>query len=187
MELINRFCNIIRCRTNENKKSFEVLFNNSLYGNSFSILRLELDSMVRVIYLLNLTNIEERKKLIEKTLNEEKWSLINSNEKNQKSNDKDMIDISNNLNGWTKSVYKFGCAFIHLSRFHEYLTEDPFERLTENEKNEIIEHIQYYHGLTLNQNSTLTDIIPILPRVIDKITSNLENSIQSLENNENNH
>ena len=54
MNTVDRFCKILRNRSEENRKSFDVLFRNRLFCNCFSILRQELDSMVRVIYLLNI-------------------------------------------------------------------------------------------------------------------------------------
>ena len=57
MSSTERFCQLLRKRSEENKNSFEVLFRNRLYGNCFSVLRQELDSMVNVIYLLNETDL----------------------------------------------------------------------------------------------------------------------------------
>jgi hypothetical protein len=37
--------------------------------------------------------------------------------------DREMIVIAHELQGWTQSVYKFGCAFIHLSSLHDYTTQ----------------------------------------------------------------
>lgn len=181
MDSLDKFCQILRSRSEENKKSFEVLFRNRLFGNCFSILRQELDSMVRVIYLLNISDLNLRESFIQKTLEGKKWSVINQNGKKQNVTDKDMVDLANNLNGWTQNVYKFGCAFIHLSNFHDYLTEDPFQSLPDNEKDDIINQMKNYHFAILNRESSLNDIIPYLPNVMDKISSNFECEIKSLE------
>ena len=181
MDTIKRFCKILRSRSEENKRSFDVLFRNRLYGNCFSILRQELDSMVRVIYLLNISDLALRESFIRQTLNGQKWSFINHNSKRQNVTDKDMVDLANNLNGWTQNVYKFGCAFIHLSKFHDYLTDDPFQTLSDNEKDDIINQMQNYHFANLSRKSKLNDIIPYLPRVMEKITSNFECEIKYIE------
>lgn len=186
MSIVEKFCGILRTRSAENKESFDVLFQNGLYGNCFSVLRQELDSMIRVIFLLNIPEIPQRESLIQKTLNGEKWTFINHNNKVQTITDKDMVNIANDLWGWTQNVYKFGCAFIHLSNFHNYLTEDPFMTLPENEKSDIINQINNYHFANLNIDSNLNDIIPYLPKVMAKISANFEYNIRSLENNENN-
>jgi len=181
-----KFCKILRNRSIENKKSFDVLFANKLYGNCFSVLRQELDSMVRVVYLLNISEIDKRNLLIQKTLNGDKWTFINHNNKVQNITDRDMVDISNELWGWTQNVYKFGCSFIHLSNFHNYLTEDPFMALSDTQKEDIINQINNYHSANLNLNSSLEEIIPYLPNIMEKITANFECNIRSLENNGNN-
>ncbi|MEE9361401.1 MAG: hypothetical protein V3U92_02250 [Cellulophaga sp.] len=186
MTVIEKFCGILRSRSTENKISFEVLFEQNLYGNCFSVLRQELDSMVRVIYLLNIPEISERELLVQKTLNGKKWTFINHNNKVQNITDRDMVNIASELWGWTQNVYKFGCAFIHLSNFHNYLVEDPFMALSENEKEDIINQINNYHSANLDMNSNLNEIIPYLPNIMEKITANFECNITSLENNGNN-
>ncbi len=183
---IKQFCEILRKRSEENNKSFSTLYESHLYGNCFSVLRQELDSMVRVIYLLNIPEIDERKRLIQQTLNGEQWSFINHNNKVQKVTDRDMVGIASQLWGWTQNVYKFGCAFIHLSKFHNYLNEDPFKSLSETDKDNIINQLNDYHNANLNRSSSLEDIIPYLPNVMDKITSNFEYDIRKLENNQDN-
>jgi hypothetical protein len=186
MAIIEKFCGILRSRSAENKKSFDVLFENNLYGNCFSVLRQELDSMIRVIYLLNIPEISKRKLLVQKTLNGEKWTFINHNNRVQNITDRDMVNISSELLGWTQNVYKFGCSFIHLSNFHNYLIEDPFMELSESEKGIIIKQINNYHSANLNMNSNLSDVVPYLPKIMDKITANFKYNIASLENNGNN-
>ncbi len=47
--------------------------------------------------------------------------------------DREMVEISDKLHGWDKSVYNFGCAFIHLSNFHDYQERDPLEMISANE------------------------------------------------------
>jgi len=62
---LEMFCRQIRQRSEENKKAFSILFHNDIIGNSVSILRQELDSMIRVIYLLSIDDIDYRNELIE--------------------------------------------------------------------------------------------------------------------------
>lgn len=78
---LETFCNIIRTRSIENQKSFHVLYSNKLWGNCFSILRQELDSLVRVMYLLDITDLSLRDNYMSQTLDGEKWSYVNSNGK----------------------------------------------------------------------------------------------------------
>ena len=45
--------------------------------------------------------------------------------------DKEMVELAQELQGWTESVYKFGCAFIHLSGLHDYNSRDPLSLVSE--------------------------------------------------------
>ena len=141
-----------------------------------SVLRQELNSMVRVIFLLSLS-LDERIHLINLTLSGQKWKL----KSNAQVTDKQMVDLADSLNGWTKSVYKFGCAFIHLSLFHDYTFNDPFENLDLDEINSIKTHLHDYHGYPLTNNLTMNSVSFYLPMVFDKIESNLDYYIRNLE------
>jgi hypothetical protein len=59
---------------------------------AFSILRQELDSMVRVIYLLQ-QNVVERVRLISLTLDGDKWQVETNNGKMRHVTDRDMVDV----------------------------------------------------------------------------------------------
>jgi len=176
MENTAQFCKIVRQRSLENKQAIDLLSRTGLSGQVLAVLRQELDSMVRVIFLLSQT-IDERNHLIRLTLSGQKWKLRN----NAQVTDKQMVELADTLNGWTKSVYKFGCAFIHLSTFHDYTFNDPFENLGLDEINSIKTHLNYYHGFPMTDGLTMRSISFYLPRVFDKIESNLESYIQNLE------
>ena len=45
-----------------------------------------------------------------------------------------MADLAQHHQGWTLSVYKFGCTFIHLSSVHDYNDRDPLEQLPDDER-----------------------------------------------------
>lgn len=96
---INKFCNIAEQRSAENVASFRVLYENNLYGQCFSVLRQELDTMVRMIYILNFDDREIRLRLINQTLNGEKWSLLTPKGKLKIITDKEMVKIADNLTG----------------------------------------------------------------------------------------
>ena len=177
---IKEFCNLVRKRSEENKQAVDALYNMALYGQVMSILRQELDSMIRCIYLLY-QPIEDRKSLINQTLTGKRWQYNNG----RIITDKNMVEIANNLQGWTKSVYKFGCAFIHLSNFHDYENADMFTDLDSNEKEDIKQHTNHYHGYDLNQTLTFLSIKPYLSQVFMKVYGNLECYISDLENNNN--
>lgn len=92
-----------------------------------------------------------------------------------------MVDLANKLQGWTESVYRFGCAFIHLSNFHDYNERDPMDMITDEEKKAILDHMRYYHGGPLEPNPTFKHLVVYLPQVFEKIASNLECYVKNLE------
>lgn len=174
-----KFCELIRKRSEENKSAVDILFSSNHYGQVASILRQELDSMVRCIFLLNLP-IPERERLIQLTLNGERWRNSNGSIVT----DKSMVDISNNLQGWSNSVYKFGCAFIHLSNFHDYDNNDIFQTLDATERRDIKQFMNNYHNYDLNEELTFDSVKPYLFKVFIKIYDNLKCYISDLEQNE---
>ena len=126
--------------------------------------------MIRCIYLLSLTDLQRREKLVTQFERGDRWPISDAN----------MVKLSNRLHGWTKSVYRFGCAFIHLSKYND-ASKDPFDELSTQERKEIADHLAYYHGFTINEGTKLRDIAPILPGVFEKIADNLECYVRDLE------
>jgi hypothetical protein len=176
MDNTEKFCKIVRQRSAENKQAIALLSRTGLTGQVMSVLRQELDSMVRVIFLLS-QNLDERNHLISLTLSGKKWKLRS----NSQVTDKQMVELADTLNGWTNSVYKFGCAFIHLSSFHDYAFNDPFENLEAIEINSIKTHLNNYHGFPMTTDLNMNSISRYLPMVFEKIESNLECYIMHLE------
>jgi hypothetical protein len=170
MDKIDTFVRQIKSRSEEHRKAVAALEDISAHGQIAAILRQELDSMVRVIYLLSIP-LDQRLKLISDATEGIKWRKEGSR---SAITDKEMIELSQKLSGWTRSVYKFGCAFIHLSSFHDYENRNPIAQLPDNERLDLISHCRYYHGGPINDDPTFHDFIPYLPRVFDKIASNLE-------------
>ena len=59
-----QFCTLVRQRSSEHKSAMELLSTRpTLVSPAFSILRQEVDSMVRVIFILSLTSTAEREAL----------------------------------------------------------------------------------------------------------------------------
>lgn len=126
---------MIRNRSDENRRAMNCfILPHGALSPAFSIPRQELDSMIRVIYLLQKADFSERKRLIQSTLRGDKWRVLTPKGKYRDVTDRKLVDLAHNLQGWTQSVYKFGCAFVHLSDFHNHLAEDPFLKLSIAEK-----------------------------------------------------
>lgn len=182
MSTMEIFCRQVRVRSKENAAAVHLLYKHSILSQIISILRQELDSMVRVIYLLNISDATYREELIEASVNGKKW-LEQGTKK--PITDRQMVELADKLNGWTKSVYKFGCAFIHLSNLHDYQARDPIKAISTEEREDIVQHLEYYHGFSFNPTKIdelrFDDIVPYLPRVFEKIASNLECYVKDLE------
>lgn len=174
------FCRQIRQRSEENGRAFAILFRNDIIGNSISILRQELDSMIRVIYLLSIDDIDYRDRLIASSVQGKKWTRKGSK---AQVTDHDMVELASRLQGWTQSVYRFGCAFIHLSNFHDYQARDPMELLAKDEKADLLRHMRAYHGGPLTDAPSFDEIARYLPQVFEKVHSNLECYLKDLEQN----
>ena len=169
MSQIEIFVRQIKSRSAEHQRAVDILSSAHLPGQIVAILRQELDSMIRVIYLLSLP-IDRRIALISASVEGELWRRGNSK---GAITDKEMVDLAQKLKGWTRSVYRFGCAFIHLSSLHDYEHRDPIGLLPENERNDLITHCRYYHGGPIESDPTFGDFVPYLPNILEKITSNL--------------
>jgi hypothetical protein len=172
------FCRQIRNRSQENRKALSLLHRDALTGNIMGVLRQELDSMVRCIFLLSVIDRPYRERLIHDSVDGRPWR---SKDSRSKVTDRHMVDLSSNLHGWAKNVYTFGCGFIHLSAFHDYPDRDPFDRLTPNEHSDIARYLLQYHQFVMSERPTIRDIEPLLPAVFEKISGNLECYVRDLE------
>jgi len=182
-EVTQKFCQMVRCRSDENRRAMQALvrISQKVISPVMSLLRQELDSMIRAIYLLSIHEPTERTSLIESTISGKKWQVRTEKGKFRNVTDKEMAELAQKLQGWTRSVYKFGCAFIHLSNFHNCFDEDPFQGLPESERKDILDHMRYYHGGPLNDNPDIYELSNYLPMVFDKISDNLKCYLRDLE------
>jgi hypothetical protein len=184
MNKTKNFCDLVRKRTQENKNGMSALHQGTeTISPMMSVLRQELDSMVRVIYLLSIKDLKLRENLISSTLAGKKWQIPNNKGKTKNITDKEMVELSQKLHGWTKSVYKFGCSFIHLSNFHNHDSQNPFKSLPKEEQKNIIEHMRHYHGGPHSDCPTMKELSLYFPQVLEKISSNLECYLKQLEEN----
>ena len=177
---LQTFCRQVRERSRENRKALALLHDAELYGSVIGILRQELDSMIRVIFLLSISNSARRNSLIEDAVNGRIWK---ENTKGRIT-DREMINLADKLHGWSRSVYRFGCAFIHLSSLHDYRERDPMNELSPEERNDLLQHLRNYHGGPASDAATFRDIVCYLPNVFEKVAGNLEYYLNQLERGE---
>jgi hypothetical protein len=105
-EITDKFIEIVKFRSAENSKSINLLFDNGIIGNCISILRQELDSFIRVIYLGKLGDMNERQRLMGLSINGQEWNELTINGKLRKITDRDMVNFANVLFGYISYVYK---------------------------------------------------------------------------------
>jgi hypothetical protein len=178
MTSLEMFCRQIRARSSEHREAIHLVHGRRLLSQVIAILRQELDSMVRVIYLLSIADKPYRQQLVDASVNGAKWTAKG---KSACITDREMVELALSLHGWTQSVYKFGCAFIHLSSFHDYEHRDPLLALPENERAAILKHMRAYHGGPIAPDPTFEDLVPYLPQVFEKVAGNLECYVKNLE------
>ncbi len=179
MTALKRYSQLLKTRSAEHKAAIEQLYPIKLYGQVMSIIRQELDSLIRVFYLLACDDIAERETYITQTLNNDR---MRNRLTGKYITDRDMVERFNKLQGWPKYVYNFGCGFIHLSNMIDYKHINPFDNLTNGEKTEIVKYMHQYHGYPQNQPLNMESVVPYLPAIFEKITSNLSYYIEDLEN-----
>ncbi|MGH9742392.1 MAG: hypothetical protein ACRD51_08575 [Candidatus Acidiferrum sp.] len=173
------FCRQVRSRSRENKQALELLHHHgNLPGNVIATLRQELDSMVRCIFLLSITDRQYRDRLIHDCVEGNLWRTKDGK---HKVTDREMVDLSTKLHGWAQNVYAFGCAFIHLSPFHDHAARDPLDTLTSHDRSDIANYLRNYHGVVIGRDTKLRDIAHVLPAVFEKISENLECYVKDLE------
>ena len=143
MGSLETFCRQVRARSAEHREAIRLLQGSGVLSQMIAILRQELDSMVRVIFLISIADKTYRDQLLDASVNGEKWTIEG---KSARVTDRQMVDLAQSLQGWTQSVYKFGCAFIHLSNFHDYGQRDPLSTLSSDEKANLLRHMRYYNG-----------------------------------------
>ena len=172
---IQKFCELVRIRSEEHRKTIITLVKEIVDGQLISVVSQELDSLIRVIYLLTKES-SVRNILIEQTFNHERW-------KDGKNNitDRAMLDKASYIHGWASMVYDFGCAFIHLSSYHDYFTEDPFSSITEDDLIKIKSYMQQYHSFPIDNDINFNTMKPYLSSIFEKINSNLEYYLCDLE------
>ena len=172
------FCDIIQKRSMENSESIKILYEKGLYGICISILRQELDSMVRVLFLLSQKQ-SVRAFLIMQTLNNEKWKIGA-----KIITDARLIENVLKLHGWARNVYVFGCSFIHLSPFHYYSVVDPFSTIPNIQCEAIKNYMMDYHKFPKHLNVTFETMQPYLLCIFEKINNNLIYYLEQLSKNQ---
>jgi hypothetical protein len=134
------FCRQIGARTAEHRDAMRRAQVEPVFpAQMASILRQEFGSMVRVAFLLARKDHAFRNDLISAAVNGRRRTWLGSR---RPVTDKETADLADSLDGWTRSVHKYGRAFIHLSDTRSRGARDPFLSLPEEEQECHLEHIE---------------------------------------------
>ena len=155
------FCSAIQNKAHETFESFSILYEKGKYMTCVSLLRIQLDCYVRLLFL-NAQSDTLRECLLEDFYRGERWRI----------SDHDMLKSVSRY-GWEHNVYKLSCSFIHLSRLSNIDSVNILNTLNKDDSESIVGFINNYHGASLTVHSTNQEIIKYLPDIMQKITDNL--------------
>ncbi len=175
-ENASAFCHAVEARSREHHEAMEAALDKGWLSIAGSVLRMELDSMIRVIWLLD--HPESRGQILAACVAGEGFKAGRVSVR-----DIVMVNHAVSSHGWVRRVYDFGNRFVHLTNAHGYAERDPFQAY--EHRAEVIEYINDYHGgkipgRPLDDRSSLIDLVPYAPHVLEKITSNLDSYLSRL-------
>jgi hypothetical protein len=173
---LSDFIRLTKERSKENTLAILTLHAKGLFGPTISLLRQELDSLIRVCYLLRINNLTDRYKLIQDTLSGLEWKIDNN-----RITDRKMVNIASQYNHWAPEVYDFGNSFTHLTNFHDYKQNDPLKLMDDSKKQAIRKYLNSYHFFPSSQPVTFENVIHYLPQVATKVSDNLHSYLKDLE------
>lgn len=175
---LEQFNRLVRSRSQENNRSLEILMNSGNYAVAIGLLRQEIDTFVRVVYL-NEVSEEEGMRLISDLVNAKQWRP--KGKKGGRITDREMVNIAKKYYFWVEIAYNFGCKLIHLSNIHDYENIDPFLKIEEDDKNEIKSYLRSYHGYNY-EDLDLNGFLEYLPNVMVKIHGKVDEYRIKLKN-----
>ena len=172
------FINAVLKRKEENKKAFSWLMEEKLYSLIGSILRLELDSLIRVAYLNSINDINQMECLLKQFNKGKRWKY-----EKQLITDRAMLNnVMWNLGlGWAQPIYDICCAFIHLSPYHDWGEIEPTRAISDLERSSIVQYVKEQQNICLANDFEFSDLVKISSGVFDKLHRNLECEIENFK------
>ena len=107
----------------------QLITERGLTSVAVGLLRQELDSLVRVLFLLAQSDRALRSSLVSAAISGERWRVPTPVGGSALVTDRDLIEAADRYTGWSRRVSLFGCSFIHLSDRHDNQARDPFKAL----------------------------------------------------------
>lgn len=135
----------VRARSEEHGAAMQAACDHGWFSVAVGILRQELDSMIRLVFLLAIEDRPRRAGLVQDAVSGVRWR----NEDGRTISDDSMVRLVHRRlpdAHWVREVYDVGCGFIHLSRFHDWQARDPFRALSLPERRLIARYLGREHG-----------------------------------------
>ncbi|MCL2499123.1 MAG: hypothetical protein FWE90_02180 [Defluviitaleaceae bacterium] len=170
MNMTKSFYEAIKKRSDENEKALQWLLNERIYSLVGSIIRMELDSLFRLCYF-KVQSEPIKKQLLQQFMKGQRWR----GEKDLIS-DRTMVQYLTGqlLLDWATPIYDIGCAFIHLSPYHDWGgVNEPTRNINIEIRRVIVEHIKVHHHVELEEGFTFEDLVSVASDVFGKIRGNL--------------
>ncbi|MGF1939049.1 MAG: hypothetical protein RM347_032645 [Nostoc sp. ChiQUE02] len=181
VKLVTDFCRQVRARSAENQAALAMLLQSHLLGIAVGLLRLELDSLIRVAYLSKQgASSQISRSLMEDSVNGDQWTTEKTNGKFRRITDREMIDLARHLGGWVNFIYSFGCKLIHLSDIHDYKVSDPFTKLENADRLEIVKYLHDCHQYP-DPDIDQPRFEAYLPKVMQKLVDNVAFYVAEIE------
>lgn len=145
--------------------------NQNCYALVGAIIRMELDSLIRVHHFNTLSD-NEQEIILDKFFKNEKWTL----------SDRILVNTLSRSLGWAQHIYEFCCAFIHLSPYHDWATTSNIPNLASEKRRLIVDEIHeqqndswgYDINLTINEDFCFDNLLLFAPSIFKKLKGNLE-------------
>jgi hypothetical protein len=153
----------------------------NLLSTQMSTIREEVDSLLRVIYLLGVNDYNELADIIGNSFDQRMFGPTKADGEARRISDKTLIDAAAAQFDWLKTLYDFGCSFIHLTGLHSYQERDPFRMLSPSEREAIAGFVNRYYRATISANSQFTEVAHYLPQIFRKVAENLERLLGDLQ------
>jgi hypothetical protein len=167
--VLDQFLRGVRSRSDENWTSMELLLEKRNYGVAIGLLRQEIDTFVRLVYLDAVDDVAAAA-LITKSVQGKKWPV----------RDRDMVNTATSSYFWVEIAYRFGCKLVHLSDFHDYQSVDPFSTISETDKQTIIGFLRGHHGYK-DEEINLARFVDFMPLIMKKIRGKVADYSSTLQ------
>jgi hypothetical protein len=124
---VEAYCRQVRERSREHREAMAAAAEHHWRSVALGILRQEIDSMVRTMFIASQCDHERARLLHQAVSSSSPLTRLDRRGREIRIPDKVMVEHAQALHGWTNRVYEFGCSFIHLSSRHDYNARDPFQ------------------------------------------------------------